>query len=137
MLPPETEKVWRFLKEQTALSGFILIGGTALTMRINHRRSEDLDLVYPHERLPRERLESVGHLAHEAGLNFVRNDHESAVQEFAQGGLELHDYQQDFLAEGIVKVSFFVADPALEKILSHSPEPTARPASLAELFKSK
>ena len=47
MLPVETERVWEFLKEQPALAGFVLIGGTALAPRIGHRRTEDLDLAYP------------------------------------------------------------------------------------------
>ncbi len=44
MLKPETEKTWHFLQGQPALSGFILLGGSALTMHLHHRKSEDLDL---------------------------------------------------------------------------------------------
>ncbi len=44
MLPPDTQEVWNFLKEQPALAGFILIGGSGLALRIEHRLSEDLDL---------------------------------------------------------------------------------------------
>jgi hypothetical protein len=47
VLPPETDRIWTFLKEQPSLSGFVLIGGTALALQIAHRRSEDLDLAYP------------------------------------------------------------------------------------------
>ena len=59
MLPPETARVWDFLKTQTALAGFILIGGSALALRLGHRRSEDLDLACPEPRLPLRRLEAL------------------------------------------------------------------------------
>ena len=52
MLPPETEQVWHFLKQQPALAGFVLLGVSALALRIGHRLSEDLDLAggkVPHD----------------------------------------------------------------------------------------
>ena len=42
---PETERVWKFLKDEPSLAGFVLVGGTALALRLGHRRSEDLDLI--------------------------------------------------------------------------------------------
>jgi hypothetical protein len=44
LLPTATEKVWDFLRTQPALAGFVLVGGSALALRIHHRRSEDLDM---------------------------------------------------------------------------------------------
>jgi hypothetical protein len=35
------------------LTGGILIEGTALALRIGHRKSKDLDFAFPAERLPR------------------------------------------------------------------------------------
>jgi len=32
LLPPATEKVWSFLKNQPALAGFVLVGGSALPL---------------------------------------------------------------------------------------------------------
>jgi hypothetical protein len=57
VLSPETEKLWEFLKPDTALSGFVLVGGSALALRINHRRSEDLDLAFLGQKLPRKALD--------------------------------------------------------------------------------
>jgi len=34
MLRPETEKLWAHLKDQKALRGFVLAGGTALSMHL-------------------------------------------------------------------------------------------------------
>lgn len=137
MLPPKTEAVWNFLKEQPALAGFVLVGGSALALRLQHRLSEDLDLAYPGERLPRRQLDALRRGAEAHGVNLERQDNEAALHEFSDGGLELHDYQQDFLANGAVKVSFFAPDAPLKKLLAGAPEAKARVGTLSEVFKSK
>jgi hypothetical protein len=137
LLPPATEKVWNFLKEQPALEGFVLAGGSALAMLIHHRLSEDLDFVYPGVRLPAKRLDALRRKAEESGFVFRRSDDEAAISEFAEGGLELHDYQQDFLVNDAVKVSFFAPDEPLRKVLPAGTEAKARIATLPELFKAK
>jgi hypothetical protein len=138
VLPPETEMVWNFLKVQQSLNGFVLVGGSALAMSIRHRLSEDLDFIYPENRLPQLQLTALLASAGESKFDFQRNDNEAAVQEFLHDGLELHNYQQDFLVNGAVKVSFFAPDEAMRKIFSSSSNnPIARIASLAELFKAK
>jgi hypothetical protein len=137
LLPPATEKVWNFLREQPALAGFVLVGGSALSLLIRHRLSEDLDFVYPEVRLPRQKLEVLRRKAEESGFIFRPADDEAAVQEFADSALELHDYQQDFLVDDIVKVSFFAPDEPLRKILAGNPESKVRVAALPELFKAK
>jgi hypothetical protein len=43
MLKPDTEAVWQFLRRQPGLTGFVLMGGSALALRLGHRQSEDLD----------------------------------------------------------------------------------------------
>jgi len=139
LLPPETERLWEFVRQQPALSGFVLIGGSALALRIHHRLSEDLDLVWLEQRLPRARLEVFLNNAFAAGFDVKRHDDEAALHEFADSTLELHDYQQDFLANGKTRISFFTPEPPLKRILAWSKdtETGARIASLAELFKAK
>jgi predicted nucleotidyltransferase component of viral defense system len=137
LLPPKTEQAWNFLKEQPLLAGFVLIGGSALALRLRHRLSEDLDLTFLESELPRARLEQLHRLAGEAAIKMDRSDNEAAVEEFANGGLDLHDFQQDFVLNDTVKVSLFAADTALEKVLREPPEPRPRVATLSELFKSK
>jgi hypothetical protein len=138
LLPAETEKVWSFLRDQSALNGFVLIGGSALALTIRHRRSEDLDFVYPGLRRPRPRLEAFAQSTREAGFGFELNDNEAAVEDFILGGMELHDYQQDYLVNGLVKVSFFASDDALRKVLaSEGGNEKLRMASLLELFRAK
>lgn len=137
MLPPETEKVWSYLREQPALAGFVLAGGSALSLLIRHRVSEDLDFVFPELRLPRQRLSVLCRQARADGFNFQPNDDEAAVQEFAAGGLELHDYQQDFLVNHTVKVSFFAPDQTQARIFASRKDAAVRVATLQEIFKSK
>ena len=134
MLPPETERVWTFLKAQPALSGFVLIGGTALALQIKHRRSEDLDLAYLESRLPRSRLDALRRTAAESGFQFQTETDEIAAGEFLNAGLDLHDYQQNFLVNGKVKVSFFAPDEPLPKVLLKGTERGVRVASFAELL---
>ena len=57
MLKPDTEGVWQFLRRQPGLTGFVLMGGSALALRLGHRQSKDLDFVWPGPELPRDRLE--------------------------------------------------------------------------------
>jgi hypothetical protein len=137
LLPPATEKVWSFLKEQPALEGFVLAGGSALALLLRHRLSEDLDFVYPGVRLPCARLDALRRIAEEGGFVFREADDEAALQEFADSALELHDYQQDFLVNEMVKVSFFAPDEPLRKILRAGTEKKPRIATLSELFKAK
>ncbi len=137
MLPPATERVWHFLKEQRWLAGFVMVGGSALALRIAHRLSEDLDFAFPDLKLPRARLDALLKNAAEAGFDFQRNDNEAALNEFIQGGGELHDYQQDFVVDGVVKVSFFAPDSGQARVLGGLQEAGPRLATLPELFKTK
>ena len=137
MLPRETDAVWKSLQNQPALAGFVLIGGSALALRIGHRISEDLDLVFPASQLPRARIEVLCRIETTQNLRFERNDDEAAVFEFAQGGLDLHDYQQNFLVNAKVKVSFFAPTDSVIKVLTEPAGATVRVATLAELFKTK
>jgi hypothetical protein len=138
MLTPEAERLWEWLQQQPGLSGFILIGGSALSLRINHRFSESLDLTCLAEKLPTKRLKTVHAAAATAGFVLQPDDDEAALVEFSDGGLELHDYQQDFIADHRLRLSFFTADPPLIRALGES-ETTVGPrlAMLPELFRSK
>lgn len=137
MLPPETERVWNYLKGQPALAGFILAGGSALALTLRHRLSEDLDFIFPETRLPRQRLDALRRQASSDGFDFQPNDDEAASQDFAQSGMDLRDYQQDFLVNDKTKVSFFAPDQAQAKIFGERNPASVRVASLSELFKSK
>ncbi|HRQ87254.1 MAG TPA: nucleotidyl transferase AbiEii/AbiGii toxin family protein [Bacteroidia bacterium] len=137
MLIPETEALWQYLREHDSLRGFVLIGGSGLALRIQHRLSEDLDFVWNGLRLPRKRIDLLVREAGEAGFHFVSHDDLAAFEEFEIAGMDLHDYQQDFVVNDRVKVTLFTADSALSKILPESPSEPCRIATLQELFETK
>ena len=50
-IPENTSRVLTVLRYQKFISDFTLVGGTALSIQIRHRFSEDLDFVYDEEEL--------------------------------------------------------------------------------------
>ena len=59
MLRPDTQALWDLLRQEPALGGFVLIGGTALSLHLGHRVSEDLDFAFDGPKLPRLRIEAL------------------------------------------------------------------------------
>lgn len=137
MLRPDTERLWRFLKEQPALGGLVLIGGSALALHLRHRLSEDLDFVCLDAKLPCARLTALTRAASQAGFVFQPSTDPAAAEEFLNAGMELTDYQQDFLVNGGIKLTFFAADPALKAVLAPANAAVPRVAALDELFRAK
>lgn len=106
LLPEPTRNLWLKLSEEPLLKGAILIGGTALTLRIGHRRSEDLDFAYLSEQLPTTAIT----LLLRKFPDWTRNDNLASYDEFLIAGQSLHDYQQDFISEQGVKVTFLAEE---------------------------
>lgn len=110
MLPEPTEKLLRAIDGSPGASGLLLVGGTALALRIAHRRSADLDFAFASQRLPHRKIDKL--------LDELRADHDvdpianvAAEQDFLNSGLELADYQRDYSVDG-VKLTFFTPDPS-------------------------
>ena len=140
MLRPQTEKLWNRLRAEPLLAGFVLVGGTALTLRVSHRLSEDLDFAFADgARLPRQRLNALQLALEAEGTPLARNDDAAAADEFEIAGMELHDHQQDFVASGAVKLTFFCPEPEVLRVLQKNPDEGRGPrvAELAELFALK
>jgi hypothetical protein len=137
MLPAETAKIWDFLKIQTGMNGFVLLGGSALALRINHRFSEDLDVAFAGLSLPLARLNALVRSFEAGRFAIIPTDDPAALFEFEAAGANLREYQQDFLVNGKVKLSFFAADSSLTRVLRTEASDTIRIASLEELFASK
>lgn len=135
-LAPETRRVWEYISSQSALAGFVLIGGTALTMHIGHRISEDLDFITVEKRLPRAALDALVMRLKGDGFNVERNDDPLAYEEFLIAGEDLHDHQQDLLVDGI-KVSFIAPYPDWASAVDSSKTSLVRVATLPELFRLK
>ena len=107
-LPAVTARVFAHLYAEPLLSGFTLIGGTALSLQIGHRQSEDLDFYRPGEQLPSRTIQTVLANARRAGFD-VRDMLTPAQisQTRINYAVDLHDWVQDW-AVGGVKVSFSV-----------------------------
>jgi hypothetical protein len=138
MLRDDTAHVWEWLRAQPALTGFVLVGGTALALRIAHRISEDLDFAWTgSHRLPRPRLDALRRAASEQGHAFAANDDVQGIEDFEIAGMDLRDYQQDHLVDASVKVTFFAPDDDVRRHLASGEADGPRIAGLGEIFAMK
>lgn len=137
-LPPATARLWAALSAQPLLSGFVLVGGTALALRIAHRISEDLDFAWGGERLPARRIDRLMERLRQDGFLVEKISSLAEEQEFLNDGLVLQDYQRDILV-GTVRLTFFCADRELREVLDSLPREEGGPvvADLDRLFAAK
>lgn len=89
-LPENTKRVLELLKNQPWMTPFCLVGGTALSLQIKHRQSEDLDFVIDTDAINLKSI--IRNIA-----QCVKGDYKVIRQD---------DYQIDFLIKD-VKVTFF------------------------------
>jgi len=116
------------------LAGFVLIGGSALALHIHHRISEDLDFAWPYGRLPRESLQRL--IEGDPSLDYVLDQNEVALREAEDANLDLADFAQNYLVNG-VRVTFFSSYEAERKLLSHQRNEPLRIAAVPEIFALK
>jgi predicted nucleotidyltransferase component of viral defense system len=140
-LRPDTARVWNSIESQPRLKGFVLIGGTAMTLRIGHRVSEDLDFAYGASKLPEVQLKSLCKDLASLGIDMVPNDDPIDVENFHNDGLVLTENQQNYIActpdGGKVKVSFVVLDQPAGSLVPALVDDPLRVASLDEIFNTK
>ena len=139
-LPPETLALWERLRRDKLLAGFVLIGGTALALRIAHRISEDLDFAYLGPQLPQRLLKKLVATLRSEGIALEAHPDVAAQEDFIDAGLDLADYQQNYLARlptGTVKLSFVRFENAQTRLLAGDASAALRIASLDEIFRLK
>jgi hypothetical protein len=141
-MPASTAALFEEIRTSHLLDSFILIGGTALSLHIGHRISEDLDLITLLPKLPRAALKELERNLERNGHQITHRINPDAYDDFQLAGLELEDNQQDWLVDGTVKLTFFSADPPHAKLLTRtqSKQKTGsgfRIASLHELCQLK
>jgi Nucleotidyl transferase AbiEii toxin, Type IV TA system len=107
VLSPAIEALWERLRWNPLMRGFVLVGGTALTLNIHHLESEDLDFCYPSDRLPEFQITTLLQQLENDGHSWARNDSASAFDEFEIAGDHLHHYQQSFILAGNSQLTFF------------------------------
>ena len=113
-LHQQTQQVFRAIAQNSIARDFLLIGGTALSLHIAHRQSNDLDFIFSDTsgRLPVSsideliaQLRSIGHTT-----QLITNASEASKFRINTGE-RLSDYARDYAIDG-VKVTFFSANPS-------------------------
>lgn len=89
-IPIETANLFVKFAQLSFIQKFTLVGGTALSLQIGHRQSEDLDFIYDGEKIPTSIIKREIS-KHFPNYKLIREE---------------KDYQLDFLIEQ-VKVTFF------------------------------
>ncbi len=142
-LRPETAALWSHLADHPGLARFILVGGTALALHLQHRTSDDLDFMIPEIKLPRGRLRGLIRSLEDAGYRFAPNDRAEDLAEFEDSGLQLLDIQQNFVVHApgnagrATKVTFVAPDRELRMLLLAGQPLRPRVASVEEIFHLK
>jgi hypothetical protein len=107
VLNPATHKIFNVLAEIPDASAFTLIGGTALSLQIGHRVSNDLDFAVFAERLPTLKIDNI--VAKIKGLghavNLITNPSEASTFKI-QMGESLDNFCRDYSIDN-VKITFF------------------------------
>ena len=93
-----TKKVLAYISRQEFIKDFILVGGTALSLQIHKRISEDLDLCIFQDRLGEAKAYEIKWYQIEKMLK----------SEFGEVALDLIDLQQVNFKVNEVKLTFFV-----------------------------
>lgn len=124
-LPTNTKSLFLALvsnNQDGILDDFLLIGGTALSMQIDHRLSEDIDFAIGTQKLPRRKIVEILKRLEAAGQEIIDFTSEAARDDFTNDGLEVEDYQQDWLVSGTKLTFFTYGNNAYEnKIIAESP----------------
>ncbi|MFN9512348.1 MAG: nucleotidyl transferase AbiEii/AbiGii toxin family protein, partial [Akkermansiaceae bacterium] len=142
VMPANTARLFQEIRDSPLLGSFTLIGGTALSLHIGHRLSEDLDFITLLPKLPRAALKELERLLERSGHIITHQVNLDAYDDFQTAGLELADSQQDWMVDGAVKLTFFSAEPQHAKLLNQSQagietEPLFKIASFQELCQLK
>ena len=117
-MPVETAALFEEIKENPLLNPFILIGGTAMSLHIGHRVSEDLDFITLLPKLPRPALKQLERELERNGHQVTHHVNPAAYDDFQNAGLELMDSSQDWIVDNSVKLTFFSAESHHAKLLT-------------------
>lgn len=116
MMPQNTRAVFELLAKQQALKPYVLVGGTALSLQIHHRLSEDLDFCLFSEKLNVVELDAlIGQLA--ASHQVMLMTPTSKITQAKINGTDLLDHTRDYLIDG-TKVTFFARNDAAYQYFS-------------------
>lgn len=136
VMPAATARLFEEIRANPLLEPFTLIGGTALSLHIGHRISEDLDFITLLPKLPRAALKELEKELDRSGHRITRQIDPAAYDDFQNSGLELEDSQQNWIVDDAVKLTFFSAEPPHAKLLTQT-QPRQRTVSGFEIASLK
>ena len=111
VLPAPTAWLFEEIRINPLLSPFILIGGNGLSLHIEHRVSEDLDLITLLPKLPRAALKELEKQLEKNGHQIEHQVDPDDYDDSQIFGFDLADSQQNWIADGAIKLTFFTAAP--------------------------
>jgi predicted nucleotidyltransferase component of viral defense system len=108
-MPERTRRAFEVLAQEPLMQGFVLIGGTALSIQIAHRLSEDLDFWLPAASLSKVRVDSILSNVSKKGLLCEMATPAWKISQARINGIDLLAQSRDHIIGG-VKVTFFARD---------------------------
>jgi predicted nucleotidyltransferase component of viral defense system len=105
-MPERTRRVFESLAKEPLMQGFVLIGGTALSIQAGHRLSEDLDFWYPAAAMSKERVDAILSNLGNAGFSHHFTTPAWQLTQARINGIDLLSQSRDHTIDG-VKVTFF------------------------------
>lgn len=108
-MPERTMRVFEALAQEPLMRGFVLIGGTALSIQIGHRLSEDLDFWLPGPAMSKDRVDTVLSNLGRSGIHHEFATPAWKISQARINGIDLLSRSRDHVVDG-VKVTFFARD---------------------------
>lgn len=105
-MPERTRRVFESLAKEPLMQGFVLIGGTALSIQAGHRLSEDLDFWYPAAAMSKERVDAILFNLGNAGFSHQFTTPAWQLTQARINGIDLLSQSRDHTIDS-VKVTFF------------------------------
>jgi predicted nucleotidyltransferase component of viral defense system len=136
-----TEALAKKIAGEAFLERFLLVGGTALSVYLEHRLSEDLDFATSEKKLPRGIISDFLNRLREDGSEVVDILSVAEKEDAINDGIDIYDYHQDWSVDGVKLTFFKLPQENGRKKLSEDPgkewSRNLRLASLETLFVTK
>lgn len=108
-MPEKTRILFDAIFKKEQLSDAVLIGGTALSIQVGHRLSEDLDFAFFSDKLPTDKIKTLLTELTASDFDIQPLISQSQISQARINGIYLLDYVQDYNVGG-AKLSFFTFD---------------------------
>lgn len=108
-MPARTGRVFEVLAQEPLMQGFVLVGGTALSIQIGHRLSEDLDFWFPGAAMSKDRVDAILSNLRKLGIFHEFVTPAWKISQARINGIDLLSQCRDHVVDG-VKVTFFARD---------------------------